>query len=102
MLDKYLEYETILNPFSIQKEENTVVKKKLLQPDEVEKLFQQMRFALDNLDMDGMEDVCNKIGGYSFEAEQKDLYDKLKEAVENIDVDLCDVILDEWETVLEG
>ncbi len=102
MLDKYLEYETILKPFCFEEEENTSVKKKLLQPDELEKLFQQMRIALDDLDMNGMEDACNKIGGYFFEAKQAELYDKLKEAVENIDVELCDVILGEWETVLEG
>ncbi len=102
MLEKYLEYETVLRPFCIEKEEKTEVKKKILQPGELEKLFKQMRIALDDLDMDGMEEACARIGNYYFESHQAELYEQLKEAVENIDVELCDVILGEWETVLGG
>lgn len=101
MLEKYLEYETVLEPFCSEKGEKPEVKKKALQPGELEKLFKQMRAALDDLDMDGMEEACDSIGSYHFESRQAELYEQLKEAVENIDVDLCDAILGEWEMVLE-
>jgi len=100
MLEKYMEYETVLRPFCLEEEEKTEVQKKVLKPGELEELFKQMRSALDDLDMDGMEEACDRIGGYYFESRQTELYEQLKEAVENIDVELCDAIVSEWETVL--
>ncbi len=100
MLEKYSEYETILAPFVREKEEKTEGKKEAAQPGELEELFEQMQLALDDLDMDGMEEVCTELGGYAFASRQAELYEQLKEAVENIDVEQCDVILDEWKMIL--
>lgn len=100
MLEKYLEYETILAPFVGEKEEKTEGKKKAAQPGELEELFEQMQLALDDLDMDGMEEACTGLGGYAYSEGQAELYEQLKAAVENIDVEQCDVILDEWKMIL--
>lgn len=56
-----------------------------------------MRKAVDNLDMDGMEEAIREMDGYRYEGWQKEMFARLKEAVEEVDVDNCEAIMAEWE-----
>ena len=94
MLEQYAGYEPVLAPYC--KEEEDTEKKELT--DEVlSECFRDMRDALDNLDMDQMEEVISHMGEYRYEKWQHDLFDQLKEASEEMDVDRCDAILRSWE-----
>ena len=60
--------------------------------------FTDMRLAIDDLDMDRMGDVISKMSGYSYEPWQEELFDQLKDAAEDVDVDRCEEIMQEWES----
>ena len=59
-------------------------------------LFDMMSVALDNLDIDMMEEVITGLEKYSYDPEQDVLYERLKEEVANIDIDACDKTIAEW------
>ena len=94
-LKKYLSYEPVLAPYFIEKEDDSA--KTEISKDDLSALFGEMREALDNLDMDAMEEVTGKICSHSYPADQKELAGKLKNACADIDIDTCTAILDEWE-----
>ena len=99
MLDQYLGYRFVFKPFlpDDKKEdggqENISVAGLL-------KHFEDMRTAMEDLDMDRMEEVIQEMNHYHYEDWQKEMYMRLKDAVEEIDVDSCEVILQEWENKL--
>ena len=68
--------------------------------DELLKLFVQMKEALDNLDMDAMEAVVKSMSEYSYSENQKKYFDDLKNAVDDIDTEKCEEILNAWEDSL--
>ena len=59
-----------------------------------------MRAALEDLDMDKMEEVAHEMNNYSYEGWQQEMFEQMKDAVEEIDVDGCETILQEWENKL--
>ena len=50
--------------------------------------------------MDGMESVMKKMDLYQYPEEQEDLYEQLKSAVEQIDSEASEDILQLWESKL--
>ena len=56
-----------------------------------------MRVAFENLDMDQMEDVMKQMEQYRYYGRQKELFEQLQSAVEAIDVELCESIIQTWE-----
>ena len=59
-----------------------------------------MRAAIDELDMDRMEEVASAMKEYSYSGKQGELFARMLEAVENIDVDACEEIMVEWEETI--
>ena len=97
MLEKYLSYLPVLEPFCADNEEEEAEKKDISESIRKD-CFSKMRAALDNLDMDQMEEVIEEMNQYHYDSWQKDLFVELKEAVEEIDVDRCEAILLNWES----
>ena len=58
-----------------------------------------MRLAISDLDMDQMDAVIQEMERYSYQEGQKELFAQLKEAVEEMDVDACEEILDNWKAM---
>lgn len=98
MLQKYVGYADVLKPFCEEKEDssenNFIARKKLLE------LFENMFDAVDNLDMDKMEEVILEMSHYGYPDDQVSYYEQLKTAVGNIDVDRCEEIMKSWEAVI--
>ena len=59
-----------------------------------------MASAVEDLDMDQMEEVIQDMNRYHYEGRQHELFTQLKEAVEEVDVDRCEEILKSWECEL--
>lgn len=59
-------------------------------------LFGRMRVAIDDLDMDAMEEVIEEMDKYKYNDFWQTKYDSLKDAVSRMDVDECMDILDSW------
>lgn len=96
MLQQYRGYLSVLEPFFVEKQENTAEKCDS-SPEVLRELFVQMRDALEELDIDAMESVIHEMENYRFEDSQEELFGKLKDAVDEIDVDVCEEIIDCWE-----
>lgn len=51
--------------------------------------------------MDAMEKVVKDMEQYSYNSAEKDIFDKLKNAVEDIDTEQCEEIIVQWKKELE-
>ncbi len=96
MLQKYTGYLPVLAPFCQEKEEEEVDKEDI-SASVLVKDFADMRMAIEELDMDKMEEVIHEMKHYSYSEWQQEMFEQLKEAVEEIDVDRCEALLQEWE-----
>lgn len=94
MLEQYSNYEPVLAPFCRDEED---LEKKDISGEELRRCFDEMKEAVDNLDMDQMEEVISRLGHYRYEDWQHNLFDQLKEASEEMDVERCVAILADWE-----
>lgn len=101
MLQQYLSYRDVFAPFCPEENDEDDTKEKI--PIEVLlKYFSDMRAAVEDLDMDKMEEVVHEMNHYSYEDWQQEMFSRLKDAVEEIDVDSCETILQEWENKLSS
>ena len=98
MLEEYLGYIPILKPFCDEEDDDTP--KETATIEELRDCFAEMRAAIEDLDMDRMEEVSARLHGYSYDDTQAELYARLKEASDAMDVDTCEDILKEWESIL--
>ena len=98
MLDKYRSYLTVLKPFCDEDEDDTPKESATLE--DLRDCFANMRTAIENLDMDLMEEVSAKLNRYSYDDTQQEIFSRLKEASDAMDVDTCESIIQEWEAIL--
>lgn len=96
MLKQYVQYKDILAPYFNEED----MKQGGMQSDtnakELSMFFSKMSDAMDNLDMDAMEDVINNMKHYTYSGVQKDYFEQLKNAVEDIDTEKCEEIMKKW------
>lgn len=99
MLKKYMEYKDILKPYfteeAVEKTGGQINAK------ELEEFFVRLREAMDNLDMDAMENAVKAMDIYSYSGEHKEFYENIKNAVEDIDIEQCEEIITQWEERLQ-
>lgn len=97
MLEQYAGYHELLAPFC-QEEEEDPAGKESISEDVLRECFEDMKAAVEELDMDLMEEVIEEMAEYAYEGWQGELFGRLKEAVNEMDVDACEAILQEWES----
>lgn len=100
MLEQYSGYLSVLQPFC-EEEEETDLQKETASNDVLHQYFEEMQAAIEDLDMDQMEEVIQKMSEFSYESWQQELFSQLKEAVAEIDVDACEEVIQNWESKLE-
>ena len=99
-LEMYMVYGGVLAPYFT--EEENAKEKCEVDYGELVELMSHFREAMDDLDLDEMESICNRISDYSMPEDEQALYDRLNEACEDMDVDICEEVLDEWEALIQG
>ncbi|MCR4961229.1 MAG: PocR ligand-binding domain-containing protein [Lachnospiraceae bacterium] len=99
LIEKFTEYEGILEPWFKEEEVDTSALPKA-DSETICRIFEGLKTALDDLDMGGMEEAVNSLSGYGYDEEQGNLFNRLKEAAADIDVEKCEEIIAEWETLL--
>lgn len=99
MLEEYMNYIQVLEPFC-KEEEKKVESLGAIPRERLEELFADLRAAIEDLDMDRMEEAGNAMKKYSFSGEQGKLFEQMLEAIENIDVDACEEIMVEWGKII--
>ncbi len=95
LLTQYMAYDKILEQY-FQKDSASDASAPQASPDEIRGFFAMLRTAFDNLDMDEMEAVIEKMKQFSY-GKQKDLFDQLCDTVEELDTDTSEDILKQWE-----
>jgi len=95
LLSRYRAYLPVLEPYFTEEEEDASGKE-LIPQETLKALFAQLREAMEDLDMDAMEEVVLEMKNYRYEEEAVDLFKRLQTAVENIDIETCEDILAEW------
>ena len=98
-LKKYLEYDSIIAPYFAETKNTDNTEKTPVDYDKLKILFEQLREAIDSLDSDEMENICDTIAEYQLTDEQAEYAANLKTACEDLDFDTCNEILDEWENL---
>ena len=93
MLEQYRSYSSIFAEYFPEEIETDEFKENVTWGI-LSKLFINMRTALDNLDM---EEVAAEMKKYKYSGEEKELLEELLDAVEELDVDTCEEIMEEWE-----
>lgn len=94
MLERYIRYKDILAPYFPEKEKEQTVGE--ASKEQIEEFFVHLKEAMDNLDMDAMEEVILEMSKYSYAGEQKECFDNLRNAVADIDTEKCEGIMMDW------
>lgn len=100
MLEEYMFYKGILAPYFVKEEEEQ--SGRAAEVEELKALFEQMEEAMENLDMDAMEQAIKDMNQYSYSDAQRGIFEKLKNAVEDIDTERCEEIIEEWKRELDA
>jgi signal transduction histidine kinase/CheY-like chemotaxis protein/HPt (histidine-containing phosphotransfer) domain-containing protein len=100
LLRMYADCQASLAPFMEDEDAAAEPQKGAISAEELTKLFGELRQAIDDLDMDKIEESVQKIAEYTYPEEQQALLEQLKEASENMDVDTCLIMIEQWEMLL--
>lgn len=95
MIELYLHYQELFAPFMETKAKAEIPTQEI-EPEELQKLFDRMRTAMEELDMDGMDDVICELGQFGYPSEQQEIFEQLKDASDGMDVDACEILIDQW------
>ena len=98
MLQRYVEYIDVLKPYC--KEEESHEERCAVDKNSLDKEFTTMLEAIEELDIDKMEQVILDMDSFEYPSEQKKLFVELKNAVGNIDVDMCTEIIEKWKKLI--
>ena len=97
LLEDYLAYKDKLSYLFEEKEDPAAADNKIeASMDILTDLFERMRTACDELDMDEMEAVISDMSELSYTGKWKEKYEALKNAVNSMDVDECIAVIDDW------
>ncbi len=96
MLNLYLHFHELLAPYFTQADTEPEPDKPI--PAHILKeAFSEMHAAIEDLDLNQMEAVLLEMKPYRYEGWRKKYYEQLKEAVDELRVDVCESLLTIWE-----
>lgn len=95
MLAQYQEFAAILAQYSDGIDDG-VKEKEAYDTEKVQALLDNMLVAIENLDMDTMDEVVADLDQVELPEEQKSGFQRLQEATEGMDVETCEAIVLEW------
>ena len=96
MLTQYMEYENILSSYFEETDKNTE-ELELITTEKLESYFEDIRQALDDLDMDRIEEVVQEMSNYKYEQQNEGYLKELKEAASEYDAERCEAIIQKWQ-----
>ncbi len=97
MLEQYRSYIEILKPFFPEEKKEKKIKRELTN-EILSRFFNDLRVAIEELDMDRMEVVIGEMEEYQYDKEQDEFFRQIKDSIDEFDVDLCEEIVQKWES----
>lgn len=98
LLAKYQSYQDILDAYLPKEEEKNELP--TIDKEQMQELLERLQLACDNLDLDDMEKLAEKLQQYQYEKRFQPLSVALITALDNIDVDEAEVIIRRWKLKL--
>ena len=99
MLEKYQEYEAILSEY-LESPDKAIRIKEEYDRGRLLSLLDRMQEAVDNLDMDVMDDITGQLEQMTIPKEQEQCFAMLKNSVGDLDVETCEMVVTEWKKLL--
>lgn len=99
LLELYAHYLDVLAPLFPEKQ--SAADRPPITASVLMEIFDDLARAIDDLDMDRMEAITDKLDGYALEGEDAAFCKKLHEAVENMDPDACEEVMTGWKAFLD-
>ncbi len=99
LLEKYLGYVYVLRPFFPEEEQKQTEKREITDA-ELFVYFDDIREAIDELDMDRMDEILRDMSQYGFNDDHIVMLESLAEAAAEYNVDECENILQKWESYM--
>ncbi len=99
IIEKYRSYLPVLAPHFEEEKSDQNEEKESANANQILKLIEDMHSALEDLDMDEMEEVCTAFSQYQYPEEQQQLLERLIQASDELDIDTCEEVLNEWENL---
>lgn len=93
-------YQEILKPYF--PEEDRTAAQGMITKEVLEEAFGKIKEALEELDMDTAGEMVLKLAEYTYDGWQGELFAEIENAVENMDVEQCEEIIEKWENRLNA
>lgn len=100
LIEKYRAYSPILAEYLEEDAEEAAVTKEEYDAEKAQSFMDNMMEAIDNLDMDTMDEIVKQLSTMSLPEEQDPLFEQLQDAVEGMDVEACETIINEWKKIM--
>ena len=100
LIEKYRAYEPILAEYLEEDAEEAAATKEEYDVEKAQSFLDNMMEAIDNLDMDTMDEIVKQLSTMSLPEEQEPLFEQLQDAVEGMDVEACETIINEWKKIM--
>ena len=94
-MEKYGSYQEVLAPWCEEHEQRESLEEEISE-ESMRLALDTMQESLDNLDMDTIQAVIDRLLRYQFAEQQKQLLEQLREAAADFDAETCDKLIDEW------
>lgn len=99
LLERYREYEPILSKY-VEKPQEEIKPKAAYDAQKVSEYLDSMQNAVDNLDMDEMDRVIQQLEQIVLKEMEAHCLKKMKEAVEELDVESCEELIKVWRQLI--
>ncbi len=99
-LEMYAHYYDILQPYFSSAKTSAESSNKITR-EKLEAVFKKIAHAIDNLNLDEMEACVKELEGYSYDEEETKLYNRLCEAVAEMDPDICEEVIAGWRRLMD-
>lgn len=96
MLNQYLRFKEILSPYFKESDSSSEAVQSITLP-MLKQAFAAMHNAIDELDLDQLEEVLHELMPFHYEEWQLNFIRELRNAAEELDIDTCESVLAAWE-----
>ena len=100
LIEKYQAYGPILAEYLEEDAGEAAMTKEAYDAEKTQIFLDNMMEAIDNLDMDTMDEIVKQLSTMSLPEEQEPLFEQLQDAVEGMDVETCETIINEWKKIM--
>lgn len=100
MLQLYCSYIDVLRPYFESRAKDGIVFKQMTTK-VLLGFFNDIRLAIEELEMDRVEEIVEKMSGYQYDGEDKENFKKLREKAQEYDAEGCEKVLQCWENIIE-